>query len=693
MFNHTKQVQNTLVSNGQMPVNIPVTPIAFNPVVEETNSDHISEEDYASMSNLLTQIVAALNNLRDKNYDVVDSAYNVKNILEKNVNYLDRLLPKVSSASEVFKYAYARYKDSLGDVPEDVSLSDIATEYLQAIDLLNTSISLPEYKHNCDILQMTSDSLESIITFLIETYTNRLKDIELDIQVGDHNDSISDLMPDRLKSIITGERNINNYNTRQAMKADRFSQTIVGLGKFTKALNASRDIISKFMSSQSVMVKQIQGLVEQQDLAQVDKYKQKLKELISNFQLKIEADWNNLINIWASIDVPSSPINDVDASTARHIRKYLSTPLSTRPESIAATYRDIIRWNEYLLAGVVKASQNGGTQDQRSKWYIGNSKVVDDISNFKSLVEKSAAANLAKPESADSGDAAITLKILDKLSQYIYTLSKFASSDIAMDLARGEKWVQDSIGKSKLIWSQIVSLHGSYTSSKDLISGYKQFDKLFEVLEDAYGKLIETQDEKGRFLQVKRIIDTAPEAINALDLITVKGNVTPTDQNLYSGNVALIQTSWRDLAKLYSEMLKLVPNDAGMQISYLIENPPELVGKFVGKFNTWYNTLSKLTDQLLQFAVFYTRVKSLYPLTIGMRAFGSPNGKDIENVKYIESMGALLSEALAGKSLTAAKTALLREALVIYPNDNKVLVANKMYDMARSENLNEHSID
>jgi hypothetical protein len=318
---------------------------------------------------------------------------------------------------------------------------------------------------------------------------------------------------------------------------------------------------------------------------------------------------------------------------------------------------------------------------------------VDDLGAFKALLEKSSAANAAKPDAPDNGEAGISLKVLERLGQYIHILAKFTASDIAMDLARGEKWVQDSLSKSKLMWSQITSLHDSYNSSKGLVTGNKPFDKLFETLDDAYNKLLATTDEKGRFLQVKRIIDTAPLAIDAIDAITVKGNATPTDQNLYSGNVSLVQTSWRDLAKTYSEMLKLAPNNVGMQLDYTIENPPELSGRYVTKFNSWYGTLIKLVDQLLEFAVFYTRVKSLYPLTIGMRAFGSPNGKDIENVKYIESMGALLSEALAGKSLSAAKTALLRQALVIYPEDNKVLVANKMYDIARSENQNEYDND
>lgn len=687
MFNQTKQVQNTLVSNGQMPVNVPLTPITFDP---SPDSDVVSIEDYSKMSNLLVQIIASLNNLRDKNYGVVDTAYNIQYILEKNINLIDKLMPKVLQASEVFEYAYSRYKDSLGDIPLDPSIADIMVEYFQAIDLLNTSSDFSEYKYNCGVVQNASESLNSMITFLVKDYNNRLKDIELDIEVGTHRDDTTDLMPDRLKSIIKGEHNINAYTTRQAIKADRFAETISGLGKFTKALNTSRTIINKFQSVQTVIVKQIQALSEQQDRAQVEKYKQKLKELISDFQSKMESDWANLISIWSTIDTPSSPINDVDANTARHIRKYLSSPLSNRPDSIIAAYRDIVRWNEYLLAGIVKAKQNGGTQDQRSKWYIGNSKVVSDLSEFKSLLEKSAAANSAKPDAADNGDAAITLKVLEKLGQYIHALAKFSASDIAMDLSRGEKWVQDSFGKAKLIWSQITSLHNSYVSSKDLVSGTRQFDKLFETLEDAYSKLMVVVDEKNRFLQVKRIIDTAPEAINALDLITIKGNVTPTDQNTYSANVSLVQTSWRDLAKTYSEMLKLAPNDVGMQLDYTIENPPELSGRFVTKYNNWYGTLVKLIDQLLTFAVFYTRIKSLYPLTIGMRAFGSPNGKDIENVKYIESMGALLSEALAGKSLSAAKTALLREALVIYPNDNKVLVANKMYDMARNENLNEY---
>jgi hypothetical protein len=687
MFNQTKQVQNALVSNGQMPVNVPVTPVSFSPDV-----DHVSAEEYSNVSNLLVQIIAALNNLRDKNYDLIDAVYNLKILVEKDIRFLG-MLPKITDGRRVFEYAQARYKESLGDIPEDVSLSEIITEYLQAIDLLMTSADFSEYRVNSNAVQLASDSLSAMITFLIDDYSNRLKDIELDVKVGDHGDDVSDLMPERLKSLVNSERDINAYNTRQAIKADRFAGVIAGLGKFTKALNASRIIIGKFQSVQAVLVKQIQALIEQQDKAQVDKYKQRLKDLIADFQGDMELDWANLVNIWATIDSPDSPINDVDAGTARHIRKYLSTPLPPRPDSIAAAYRDITRWNEYLLAGVVKAKQNGGTQDQRSKWYIGNGKVVDDLGAFKALLEKSSAANAAKPDAPDNGEAGISLKVLERLGQYIHILAKFTASDIAMDLARGEKWVQDSLSKSKLMWSQITSLHDSYNSSKGLVTGNKPFDKLFETLDDAYNKLLATTDEKGRFLQVKRIIDTAPLAIDAIDAITVKGNATPTDQNLYSGNVSLVQTSWRDLAKTYSEMLKLAPNNVGMQLDYTIENPPELSGRYVTKFNSWYGTLIKLVDQLLEFAVFYTRVKSLYPLTIGMRAFGSPNGKDIENVKYIESMGALLSEALAGKSLSAAKTALLRQALVIYPEDNKVLVANKMYDIARSENQNEYDND
>lgn len=654
----------------------------INPVPSKT--PEISKDEYADTSNKLVQIIAALNALRDKNYDLVDTAYSIQYIVEKNPNLIDTLMDRVKNASVLVDYAYGRYKESVDGV-SDTSLSDLTTDLFQTVSLLLMSSYADEYKYNCKKLQNASESLTSLLAFLIEDYSNKLKDLEIDIEVDSHLDDVSELMPNRTQALLQGEQNVKAAIARKAIKADQFNQTIAGLGKFTKALNASKLIISKFQGTQSVLLKQIQDLADRQDRAQIEKCKQKLKDLISNFLTTIGSDWANLSEIWATIDTPSSPINNVDAATARHIRKYLGTPLTNRPDSIIGMYRDITRWNEYLLAGVVKAKQNGGTQDQRSKWYIGNNKVVEDLSNFKALVVKAALANSAKPDTAHNGDGAIALKVVEKLGEYIHSLSKFASSDIAMDLARGEKWVQDSISKSKLIWSQITSLHNSYNDSKDMITGNKAFDKTFENIEDAYSKLLTATDEKDRFLQIKRIVDNAPEAINALEAITVKDNVSPTDQNLYFANVSLVQTDWRDLAKTYSEMLKMAPNNIGMQLDYTVENPPELSGRFVTKFNTWYNTLVKLIDQVIEFAVFYIRVKSLYPMTIGMRAFGSPNGKDIENVKYIESMGALLSEVLFTKSLSPTKAALLRQALVFYPSDEKIIVANKMYDLMLSE--------
>ena len=90
-------------------------------------------------------------------------------------------------------------------------------------------------------------------------------------------------------------------------------------------------------------------------------------------------------------------------------------------------------------------------------------------------------------------------------------------------------------------------------------------------------------------------------------------------------------------------MFKLVPNDATMQFDHIIENPPDLKGNYVNGYTNWYGTISKLLSSIFVICSFHTRVKLLYPLTIGMRTIGV---KDPDNVKYIESMHAFLSEAL-----------------------------------------------
>lgn len=650
-----------------------------NPVPPNKPVDHVSMEEYASLSNVLAQMMAAINNLRNKTFDMMDRTYEIQNILSTHPEYIDKLLPELGRFKQTWKYAYARFIVASAKIQLEVSIQADQEQLSILMDSLSTTHDFASYRNICDQIQKEGSVFTTLLDFIMDDIKNRLGDLEVDIEVGDHRDNLSDLYPERFKSLIRGERNVRAYQTGQAIKANTYVAAINSLNKFIKALDKSKNIISIFQSKQSVLIKQIQAFSEREDKAQSDIYKAKLKDLITDFMSKIQSDWLGIQTVWADVDAPSSPINDVDSDTSRHIRKYTANPLPPRVDSIVAIYRDISRWADNLLAQLNQAKQNGGTQDQRSKWYIGNKEIVEDIALFQTLVEKSAAANAAKPLTADQGNGGIALKILSKIADYTQLLTKFAAREITGELGRGDKFLQESLSKSKIYWSQIQSFYDAYKASKNLISNAKAFEQSYSDYSDAYNKLLKANNDKDRFGQIDRMSNIQPGLISAIQSVSVKPNIESTDASIYSGNAAMVQSEWHDLCRKYSEMFKLVPNDATMQLDHIIENPPDLKGNYVNGYTNWYGTISKLLSSILSFAVFYTRVKALYPLTIGMRTIGV---KDPDNVKYIESMHALLSEALSGKSLTGSKKDLLREALVHYPNDREVITANKMHDLA-----------
>lgn len=650
-----------------------------NSISQQKPVESIPVEEYVSLSNVLAQLMAAINNLRSKTFDMMDRTYEIQNILNTHPEYIDKFLPEIVHFHKVWEYAYARFVAASNGVTLEVSVQDVAKNLSAIVYKFATTHDFITYKNVCDQVQKECGVFTSMLDFIMDDIKNKISDLEVDIQIGEHQDHLSNLYPERFKSLIKGEVNVRSYQTGIAIKANQYLVAINSLNKFIKSLDKSKNLISVFQSKQSVLIKQIQAFSEREDKAQADSYKSKLKDLISDFMEKIQSDWANLQVVWAEVDAPASPINDVDADTARHIRKFIGNSLPPRADSIISIYRDLSRWSDNLLSQLNQAKQNGGTQDQRSKWYIGNKEVVEDVALFQMLVEKASAANAAKPLTADQGNGGIVIKILAKIGDYTELLTKYASREIIAELGRGDKFLQESLTKSKIYWSQVLSFFDAYKESKNLVLNTKAFDQAFSEYSDAYNKLLKSDNDRDRFSQIDRMGNIQSSLNSSISAISVKPNIESTDTSIYSGNAAMVQSGWRDLRRQYSEMFKIIPNDTTMQIDHLIENPPDLKGNYVNGYANWYNAISKLLSMVISFAVFYTRVKSLYPLTIGMRSIGS---KDSDNVKYIESMHALLSEALSGKSLTESKKSLLKEALVYYPNDREVITANKMHDLA-----------
>lgn len=639
----------------------------------------ISKEDYAKTSTILAEMISALTNLREKTYDVLDTTYEILNILKVHPEYIDSLQSRVINAYRVFDYASTRYKLTRA-LSDDSILDKSIFSFCQCINALNAATDFNEYKLACDSLQSCGESVAGLISFKLDDLKARMEDLQVDIEIGPHSDGLSDLYPDRFKSMLSSSSNKKILAYKSTLKANQLSSTASDVSKLAAALRISKNLVTVFQAKQSVLVKQIQVFSEREDKEQVDKAKIALKQNTSDFLDKIKTDWTGIQQLWTVIDSPASPINDIDADTSRHLRKFLSNSLPDRTDSIAAIYRDVIRWVDTLQISIQQTKGNGGVQDKRSKWYIGNKSVVEDLSKFRAMLVKTAIDNAGSSKYATDNSIFFIFK---ELLEAISKLSDYLSHELALDIGQGDKRFQEGFVKAQLIWSQITTLYNAYSNSKTILTNTKQFEKDFNTFSGMYDRLSKAINDQDRFANIKHMVDFAPQLLKFGNDIQIEVSNTVAGQ-FDLNRLSLLQIDWSKLSSKYGEMLNLVPDGTAMQLTHILSDIPQ-AGRMLNKrVDTWLKTAIALIDKIIKFAVFYTKIKSLYPLTIGMRTMNTgldQRGRSMENVKYIESMGALLSEALSGKSLSTTKTALLRQALDLFPNDREVITANKMYDL------------
>ena len=110
-----------------------------NPVPPNKTVDHVSMEEYASLSNVLAQMMAAINNLRNKTFDMMDRFYEIQNILSTHPEYIDKLLPELGRFKQTWKYAYARFIVASAKIQLEVSIQADQEQLSILMDSLSTN--------------------------------------------------------------------------------------------------------------------------------------------------------------------------------------------------------------------------------------------------------------------------------------------------------------------------------------------------------------------------------------------------------------------------------------------------------------------------------------------------------------------------------------------------------------------------
>lgn len=140
-----------------------------------------------------------------------------------------------------------------------------------------------------------------------------------------------------------------------------------------------------------------------------------------------------------------------------------------------------------------------------------------------------------------------------------------------------------------------------------------------------------------------------------------------------------IQNDYEKLRQDYPDLVRATPATMRNVFERELMVPPVIGNKPFEKIDQqyadWYEKIEKNAKKLLDFAILYTSVKSLYPMTVGMKEIGrarNKNGRDGEHQAYVESLNVLLDNALGGKSLNIAERKAIHLLKAMYPKHPKI---------------------
>ncbi len=639
--------------------------------------------NYASLVKTLEMFANSLSNLRLFADQVM------------NLSRFDNLL--VRDQADTLKYyhdavvsTYRQYCMVADGFPHTLTINSLMQRIEQAYDNFIYQVEQGYISdHLFETLEHPTSALISIIGFYVEQLNTTTRQLNGE-DVGQY------FYPTRFAHILSQPENAKRFKAVRATETSSLTVFEGDLKNFNELCRAMRADMSKLQKSYIKIRRQVEGLklLESNDekiQKELAKSEGGLAKISEDIRRVYDVYWDKLAPIWERLSAQRFITDQMQQTAITYFRRFLSQ----RQENLmlALTFGVMAAlWSQKMNDEFAALKGKGSLRepgDRRSSWYIGNADVYDAFKRFDEIL----GAAVQKFNTIRNGGGDYNLMdsikdLSDQITTHMEPVIKFVSHDLVLDSAAGGLRLPESKKKLQMLWNRVVGIFRIYAGlfsrpDSSLADGVAE---IISKLDEAIDALMHADDERSIFMNVKQFVGVSSRLNPALQKVmtTFRMKVETTMSEIQVGMAAAsrLQAGWNELRSKYSELIDTVPGGEGEAFEALLINVPGLTidpELNLRKISDWYQALQDKWKNVLAFAKFYTRVKGLYPFTIGLRSVDS-RGRDVENLKYVEAMNALLSDALAGKSITGAKAELVREAQRFYPGDNRVIAANRMLD-------------
>lgn len=522
--------------------------------------------------------------------------------------------------------------------------------------------------------------------------------------------------PNRFKGILKNGENTRNYQARMSIKASIMDEFRIDINNLRDYVNESVKVAQTYEDSYTKLQADAFNLSNSLSSLREKSPSSPKIDAIEASQKEVQAALDDIVAKRDKFFVDFIGKVGIDY---QKILKYREI-VARLPEQMLKTLRGLLKSNRFSIiivkriADLVNGIQSGAedilSQNMIGRYqldkdrYKGNADIVKSLDMFKE--------NLVSYMDKFIHDFPVVTD--DDISHRIERANNLASSlsayrDVLNQFASSLKPAKQSVA------DYIESVRGSIDIIKKPFNNIKQnlatFDRELnkqilnaqDVIVAHYTTLLAAKSKKDAYAE----LDVINQMVNAyansliptyLQYLKDTSNLKPSSiSNVFKylettkPEIKELSYQYDRLVGTYPELFESVPSDIVI-LGKLLRMPPD-IPKIINEgdikdkveipYRAWADDIDKKVNDLCDFARLYTGVKSLYPLTIGLglRSTRDSRGRDVENIKYVEAMNALLNEALSGKSITAKKAVYVQMAKYFYPTNLKINAAYRMVQM------------
>lgn len=324
--------------------------------------------------------------------------------------------------------------------------------------------------------------------------------------------------------------------------------------------------------------------------------------------------------------------------------------------------------------------------------HTGNQKILE-ISNILNFANKSDQAFQSKIGVVNENRFDVIMKLASQKIELLESIMpdlKKIYQHLKSDDIDHEK-LAEQVGEVMGVLKTVMDLPGVQVPS-GMTSGIARIYN-FSWVSLSYGE-IDHSLSGGDELSLRKAIEALMGSITNLTESSISA-ANKVSSDFISQLVSENETNVKALGAMISDfftkndsLVQVMPKDL-YDVINMYRNAPAVTNKEASKiwsdYKIWYSKLEDGLREIIDFLKMYYSIKTLYPLTIGLRTLDA-KGRDVDNNAYVASMQEILNEALdKGKKMATSKKALVAKLFKFYPNDERIARAYyRIFDNVQS---------